>query len=147
MIRVFHLQALVGILALASPLAAQNTVQSPNSADFTIRTAPVQIELNLQCVFASECFETESCSDTTFTFDLNGAAGGLAESDMVVQTQLTSEIGDAELLGVRSGKALSLAGGSFEAGHLLTIAEDGSARYTLHYADGPMTISYIGECS
>lgn len=131
----------------AVPAFAQNTAQVPNSADLTISTAPVQVEIVLHCAFQSECFEAETCSDTTFSFDLNGRAGGLAESDMVVQTELTSEIGDTDLLGVRTGSALSLSGGSFEARHLLTIAEDGAARYTLHYADGPMTISYLGDCS
>ena len=107
----------------------------------------MQIEIELFCAFTSECLEAETCNDTTFSFDLKGRAGGMAESDMVVQTELTSEIGDTALIGARSGAALSLAGGSFESRQLLTINEDGAARYTLHYADGPMVISYLGECS
>ena len=134
---------LPAFLLLGAPLVAQ----VPNmSADLTIENAPVQMEIALSCTFETECFESESCAASTYMFELNGRAGGLTDTEMVVQTELVSEIGDTRLIGARSGEAMSLAGGTFEARHLLTLAADGAARYTLHYAEGPMVISYLGEC-
>lgn len=131
-------------VVLAPPLLAQNMPQTEDS--FTLETAPVKVTFTLQCVFKTECFEGEACAETNFGAQLNVVAGGLTETDMVVQSDLVSDAGDATLLGVRSGKAMSLAGGGFDARHLLTIAQDGAARYTVHYADGPMFINYLGAC-
>lgn len=129
------------------PLLCAATFAVPAwAADEEESGAPEQREIKLQCTFASECFEAESCAATTFTGELVGRAGGINNVDMVVQAEFITEIGDTLLLGARSGKAISLIGGDFDARHLLTIAADGGARYTLHYADGPMAISYFGVC-
>jgi len=132
-------------ILLASPLIAQNMPQTEDS--FKLETAPVKATFTLQCVFVTECFEGEPCAETSFSAQLNVVAGGLTETDMVVQSDLVSDAGDATMLGVRSGTAMSLAGGGFDARHLLTIAQDGAARYTVHYADGPMFINYLGACT
>jgi hypothetical protein len=114
---------------------------------YTLDSAPAQLSFTLQCTFEKECLEDEVCNDTTFAPVLKARAGGLTETDMVVEAELVSEAGDATLLGVRSNGAMSLSGGTFEARHLLTIAANGTARYTLHLSDGPMVISYLGSCT
>ena len=50
------------------------------------------------------------------------------------------------LVGAKDGGRLSLSGGDFDARHLLTISEAGDVRYTVHYAEGPMMVSYLGRC-
>ena len=131
-------------ISLVMPAIAQNAQEDDGS--YTLQNAPVKREIALMCRFESECFEAESCAETTLSFDLKGRAGGLTATDMAVEVAMVSEIIDATLIGVHSGSAMSLSGGAFDARHLLTIAEGGAARYTLHYADGPMAISYLGAC-
>lgn len=109
--------------------------------------APVQVDLALRCRFEAECFETESCAMTTFAPALDGMAGGVdAASVMVAKVVMSSDAGDVDLLGVRDGAALWLSGGDADARHMVTIGADGAARYTVHYSQGPMMISYAGQC-
>lgn len=135
------------LFATSLPVAANESEQTDDAGSYTLETAPVKLDVELSCVFETECLEADTCNDTTFSFDLIGKAGGLTDVDMVVQAEIVSEIGDTVVLGARSGTAMSLAGGTFDARHLLTIAAGGDARYTLHYSDGPMAISYLGACS
>lgn len=128
-----------GTLLGGLPLAAQTD-------RLTIGTAPVKTDIALVCNFTTECFDADTCTDAAFEPTLTGRAGGMSLQDMVAQVKFSSEAGDADLLGLRSDDAMSLSGGTFEARHLLTINKDGAARYTVHYADGPMAISYLGIC-
>lgn len=131
---------IVCLIALAAPLFASDDMAAPSA------NRPGILDLDLSCGFDFECLETEACADTTFTTQLKGQAEGILGGDMAVQGEMISDAGDTILLGARSGDAMSLAGGTFEARHLLTIAANGAARYTLHYSDGPMVISYTGTC-
>ncbi|MEP5152539.1 hypothetical protein [Planktotalea sp.] len=154
------INALMCTLALSTAAYAQETGQSgsfgqkPDANGFgqvpeklTVDTAPSQNAIALQCTFATECFEGEACTDTTFEMEVSGRAGGLVETDMVVEANLVSVNGTTPVLGVRSGTAMSLSGGTFDARELLTIATGGDARYSLHYVEGPLVISYLGSCS
>ncbi len=114
--------------------------------ELTVDGAPVQAEIALECRFAKECLEDEDCADSGYAFSLNGRAGGVNENAMVAQTVLSDDAGNTDLLGVRQDGALSLGGGRFETRHMLTISVEGTARYTVHLADGPMMISYSGMC-
>jgi hypothetical protein len=145
------------ILALALAItAAPGMAQDEDHADhgdgdasaetLTIETAPQQAEVALACRFAVECVEDEACTAAGFSADLRGTAGGLTQQSMVASLTMVTQNGATEFLGVREGTALSLAGGSFEARHLLTVTEAGAARYTLHYIDGPLMVSYLGRC-
>jgi len=140
--RRFHPYFSAIALAVCSPAFAKD-----EDGSYTLQNAPVQSEISMLCAYENECLDAEACNNTTFSFELKGHADGLNDVDMVVQAELISEIGDTILLGARSGEAMSLSGGTFDARHLLTIANNGNARYTLHYSDGPMAISYLGACS
>lgn len=140
--RRFHPYFSVIALTVCSPAFANN-----EDGSHTLQNAPVQSEISMLCAFENECLDAEACKSTTFSFELKRRAGGLNDVDMVVQAELISEIGDTILLGARSGETMSLSGGAFDARHLLTIANDGYVRYTMHYSDGPMAISYLGACS
>ena len=113
----------------------------------TLDTAPFRQEVAISCDFKTECVEDEPCTETEFKPQITGIAGGLTPDDLVVQSTMTTDAETVELLGVKSGKALSLSGGSFAARHLLSITETGATRYTVHYADGPFVISYLGTCN
>ena len=140
--RRFHPYFSAIALAVCSPAFAKD-----EDGSYTLQNAPVQSEISMLCAYENECLDAEACNNTTFSFELKGHADGLNDVDMVVQAELISEIGDTILLGARSGEAMSLSGGAFDARHLLTIANDGYVRYTMHYSDGPMAISYLGACS
>ena len=122
-------------------LAAQEAVE-PGVA---IARAPHKAEIALTCRFDLECYEGEACAATEYGFDLNGLAGGLGTEAMAALVVMASVAGNVELLGTRSGDVTVLSGGGIDARHMLTL--DGSAvRYTLHYAEGPLVISYLGIC-
>ncbi|MEO0936627.1 MAG: hypothetical protein AAFY38_00565 [Pseudomonadota bacterium] len=105
--------------------------------------AVAQSEIAKACAFMQECFEAEGCTETDYTPALTWQVGA---DELLVEAQFDSPSETITLIGVASDGALSLAGGSFAARHLLTVAADGAARYTVHYADGPMVISYLGVC-
>ncbi len=140
------LGSLLIALTLSAPAIAQSNDAETSSESSADLDAPFKREIALSCAFVSECFEAESCADTTFSVALNGRAVGVKAIDMPVEFEMISDTGTTTLIGVRSSAAYSLSGGAFQARHLMTIAEGGAARYTLHYADGPMAISYLGAC-
>ncbi len=119
----------------------------PGMEVLTPDTAPFRQQIKLTCTFTTECVEAEPCTETKFAPQITGVAGGLTPEELMVQTQMITDAETIDLLGVKSGMALSLAGGTFAARHLVSIAKDEAARYTVHYADGPFVISYLGTCN
>ncbi|WP_072776897.1 hypothetical protein [Marivita hallyeonensis] len=94
-----------------------------------------------ECRFTVECFETETCGET----DL-----GIAVTQVQPQASIYQIITDAETM---SGKGHTVEtggflfqGGNVNGAHLLTIAVGGSARYSVQYFEGPMVITYHGQC-
>lgn len=126
---------------LTGPAWAQGAFEAGPGID----KAPHQKEINLTCRFSLECFEGEACAETDYSFELNGLAGGLAPDAMAALVKMESIGGSEDMLGTVSGKVMTLTGGGIEARHMLTL-QGAAARYTLHYSDGPMVISYIGVC-
>jgi hypothetical protein len=93
-----------------------------------------------QCMFNSECIEGEACEVTNYMVIVyeNNAAPFTMES--------VSETITGEFIEDRGGDGNStLFGTSTGAAHLLTIAPNGDARYSVQM-DGPMIISYLGNC-
>lgn len=138
----------VALGVLGGAVAAQQDGDAAHETEdrLTIDTAPAQAQLNLVCRFAVECYEDEVCAETSFGAALTGDAGGMDAMSMVVQAELKSDAATVELLGVRDAGAISLSGGPFEARHLLSVAADGAARYSVHYLEGPVVVSYLGRC-
>ncbi|AUC55545.1 MULTISPECIES: hypothetical protein [Roseobacteraceae] len=112
----------------------------------TVTDAPVQEDIRLACRFERECYEDEACSDGGFAPLLDARAGGMDPSVMMVEANLIADAGTVFMVGAKDGGRLSLSGGDFDARHLLTISEAGDVRYTVHYAEGPMMVSYLGRC-
>ncbi len=142
----------LAVIACTPALAQQtaNTVLAAKTApeaNITIDTAPFRQEINRQCNFITECVENEPCTETEFTPEITGIGGGLSADDLMVQAEIVTDAETVELLGVTKGKSMSLSGGTFAARHLITITENGATRYTVHYADGPFVISYLGTCN
>lgn len=136
--------ALCGVW-LVSAATAQDAHEEADQ--LTVETAPVQVELDLSCRFDRECFEDEACSDSAYEAELTGIAGGFSEDAMVAQAIWSSVTGDVELYGLRHNGAMALAGGGYEARQMVTLSPEGAARLTVHYAEGPMMVSYIGRCA
>ncbi len=137
----------------AAPVLAQDTdtdappVQDIPVDSLTLDNAPFRQDIKIACNFITECVEDEPCTDVEFTPDITGNAGGLTSDDLVVQSEMVTDAETIELLGVKSGKSYSLSGGTFAARHLLSITDNGATRYTVHYAEGPFVISYLGTCN
>jgi hypothetical protein len=90
-----------------------------------------------QCSFTSECFESESCSETSFDLSIEETDG---------QVSLVS---DAETVPVTSSGNDDFriyVGGNENAHHLLSLGSDGTARYSTHINGGPLMVNYLGTC-
>ncbi len=89
----------------------------------------------MTCDFTTECYETDGCSETSFTMDV----------DIPLQT-VTTDFGDLDVVAVKSsaGTFVMFATGD-GAEYMLTTNDDG-ARFTTHLTDGPAVISYLGSC-
>ena len=103
--------------------------------------APAGPVLAVICTFATECFETERCQDTTFALDyaissdrIEGFRAATAETDF------------GSLLGIApavdAGVVLVLRGGDTQ--YFLTHSDAG-ARLSVHMA-GPSVVTYHGVC-
>lgn len=86
------------------------------------------------CTFTVECFEGETCAETTFTLEI------------VDGTLIT----DAETIPVTSGGSDTIGvfvGYTPSAFHVLTREAGADARYSTHIFDGPLMVNYLGTCS
>ena len=92
------------------------------------------------CRFDTECVDTEPCAPSGFEATLSGEAGTMA-------MRLASEAGTVPgTLSVTPGGATFFLGLAERAVHLLTLAGDGGARYSVHLPDVPMAVTYVGTC-
>ncbi len=93
-----------------------------------------------ECTFTSECIEGEACemSDYAMTVYENDTAPFIMET---ASENITGSFFDDK---GKDGNS-TLFGNSAGAAHLLTIAPNGDARYSIQM-DGPMVISYLGNC-
>lgn len=92
-----------------------------------------------QCRFVTECFETESCSDTDFSVDIQAGPDGPDHVLLVTP----SETLDATLAGSEDLGLLMAMGET--ALHVISTSASGDARYSVHMA-GPMLVTYHGTC-
>ena len=96
--------------------------------------------LQATCHFTTECHDAEPCAATDF--DLSIADGA---DEMTVTLATVSGTGTGALTLAPNGatQILGRSGGTLQ---LLTIGTDGAARLSLHLADGPVALSYLGTC-
>lgn len=95
-------------------------------------------QANGACSFGSECFEEEGCSFTQFSIELAGAGADarLVTDAGTVPGRLTTRDGGGALFQ-----------GADEAGAWqLVQSADGLARLAVQYFEGPMMITYFGQC-
>lgn len=91
----------------------------------------------IECSFTTECFEAEACAATQFDATLDQGAQ-TAQFVTPSETILMSQ-GGSETVRVYVG----VTGSAF---HILTRGANGIARYTTHIFEGPLAVSYLGEC-
>ncbi|AXX97854.1 hypothetical protein [Profundibacter amoris] len=92
------------------------------------------------CHFATECFESEPCTDTGFGFVVNHDD----TLGFVIQTD-AENIGGLVFDNGFPDETSTLIGATDTAYHMLTIAPDGAARYSVQM-QGPVVVSYSGQC-
>ncbi len=106
------------------------------------------------CSFEKECIGTDGCGETSFAFSIEKLDGAsTVTNDALFSTSPTHNIiTDAETLKAHSftSKDKTVAGfwlprsnGDFQS---LTIAEDGTARYSVHMPTSELAIFYRGSC-
>ena len=138
--------AIFCLIALGSGAAAQSfSSQGPQGTLGPLDEAPVQRPIAMTCQFDLECYEGEACQETTFEFELKGLAGGLTPDALAAVVDMESDLGNEKLLGTVAGDVTLLSGGAVQARHMLSMSGQ-AARYTLHFSDGPVVISYLGAC-
>ncbi len=98
-------------------------------------------ERTMTCGFTRECPETAACGATAYAITIE---------EKHAAAQIFQIVTDAETMTGR-GYALETGGFLFQGGnangaHLLTVAPQGSARYSVHFFKEPMAISYHGRC-
>ncbi|MGC9419262.1 MAG: hypothetical protein ACP5EN_09875 [Rhodovulum sp.] len=121
------------LAAMCGPALAQQEAGTTGN-DFT-----------LSCSFVQECYETAPCADTDFALSVEGRVGGLGAGTVLARATLSSVSGDVDTFGTRGAGTLFLQGGDGGARHYLAVA-GGAARYTVHLAAGPASVSYFGTC-
>lgn len=93
------------------------------------------------CTFTSECFDTEECTETDYELTIAHDDHGAPILESIAENLHVTAIGgdgDTHTTFIASTNAAT---------HLLTRTTDGSARYTVHMADGPLMLSYLGSCT
>lgn len=119
-----------------------------------VSPAVLAAEQAFQCSFEKECIGTDGCADTTFKLSLEKLAGAQARPEGALASVVATHqiVTDAESLPARSfvskdkkvlGFWLPRANGDFQS---LTIAEDGTARYSIHMPTSELAIFYRGNC-
>lgn len=98
-------------------------------------------ERAMTCGFTLECPDTAACRETAHAITVN---------EKHAMAQIFQIVTDTETMTGR-GYALETGGFLFQGGnangaHLLTVAPQGSARYSVHLCKEPMAISYHGQC-
>ncbi len=89
-----------------------------------------------ECNFATECYENEACTDSTFTL----------EADIEAQ-EIATEFGELIIVAVKSEENLmTLFATGPGAEYLMSLTPD-AARLTTHVNDGPQSITYLGQCT
>lgn len=151
MMHLHRLASVVTLCALPVSLWAQDTAgRNQHANQFgrppAIGAPPTETDVTLSCVFATECYEDEACQSSGYGVMLEGKAGGMDAEALLVEVAMSSVSGDTFLVGVQSGGIFSLSGGGFDARHMLTIGADGAARYSVHYSDPVMVLTYHGQC-
>ena len=91
----------------------------------------------MECTFTTECFESETCSESAFTVAIEEKDGAtLLVSDAET---IPASVGGSETVRVYVGVTDS-------AFHLMSRGADGVARYSTHLYDGPLMVNYLGNC-
>ncbi len=134
------------MLRILPILCACSVMQMAEADTTAIANAPVQVEVSLTCTFTTECFDFDACTETALTVDLSGLGGGLEPDELILAADITTDAETFAMLGTQNADQISLTGES-DYGHGLFTLSAGAARWTVHYADGPMSITYGGTCA
>ena len=96
--------------------------------------------LDTACHFTTECLEAEPCAEADFELEItSGDRDGavvLSQDMGTAEGEMTLAENGAALIAARSPVNLQI----------VTVGADGESRYSLHFADGPLTVSYLGTC-
>lgn len=126
-------------------IVASAVMSVPSPGMVSAETA-VEAQVYMDCEFATECYEAEGCQEAVFAATLVGRASGDEMIDMAAEIEMRSDNGDVMLAGTLSNGALGLYGGAGLGRHMLSVSADGAARYTVHLANGPQAVTYLGTC-
>ena len=95
------------------------------------------------CTFTQECMEGEACADTAFslTIALRGTATDAGEPLFIVTDAETIDVfrpntfDGRVYVGTKGGQSV-----------MLSVADDGRARYAVHLNSDDVALTYVGQC-
>ncbi len=122
-------QCLPALALLATQPAAQAAAQTAAA------------ERAMTCGFTLECAQTAACGETAYAITVVQKHAAAQIFQIVTDTETLTGRGYA----LETGGFL-FQGGNANGAHLLTVAPQGSARYSVHFFKEPMAISYHGQC-
>lgn len=110
---------------------------------------PTTATAGMVCTFATECMEGDSCLESGFAFEVDtglrpgtlAAEGGLPTGDTIVTDSETIPVTWAG-----AGPALAAFGRTGSSFVMLSVAPDGTARYTAHLPGADLSLTYVGAC-
>lgn len=106
--------------------------------------APAAVAAKTYCIFETECFEAEACSESTFRFDFE-KGGGAGAARVSSGVQATTEFGDlGGFIIKQEGDVDTIAFEGPGAFYFLTVAGR-AARLSVHM-EGPLVVTYLGAC-
>ena len=101
------------------------------------------------CRFETECVEAEACAATDYAARIvrpgERTSGAGTFSDDAGTVVLTKLPGPDAATHFSAGNGEGAYEGAFGM-MFLTTGEDGTARLTVHFEEGPMAITYLGTC-
>ncbi|WP_187793550.1 hypothetical protein [Paracoccus amoyensis] len=101
----------------------------------------------MTCNFETECTDSD-CADSSYSATVQMTAARPVDSHLTIMSAVFSDVSETyEMQGkIVDGNRRMFNMDSTAGARLLTIAADGTARYTNHIAEPLMAMTYLGQC-
>ncbi|MEO1238144.1 MAG: hypothetical protein AAFW64_00495 [Pseudomonadota bacterium] len=101
------------------------------------------------CTFSTECLEGEDCLESGYTLTVETALrpGSLAqEGGLPTEDTIVTDTETFAITWLASRQGLAAVAATSSGFQMLSVAPDGTARYSVHLPLSDLSIHYIGTC-
>jgi len=88
-----------------------------------------------ECTFTSECYEAESCQDTSFSVSVD-----------MNNEKLVTDFGDLTIVATKTDGGATTIFATGDGAEYLMSRNANAARLSTHMTEGPEVITYLGTC-